>query len=137
MASKTLFEATAPFPDDLQPIAEISTISLAKLVADDTCEAQAVLDACRQLGFFLLNLSGDTVGEEMIKEVDQVFEMVREIMDLAMEEKIQHSNDPPREFRGYEFLFSVCFIFVNFSLPTLTPGFDSFQYKKDTKPKER
>ncbi|OKL64267.1 hypothetical protein UA08_00933 [Talaromyces atroroseus] len=102
MASKTLFEATPPFPDDLQPVAEIATISLAKLVADDASEAQTMLDACRHLGFFLLDLSRDTVGEEMIKEVDQVFEMVRETMDLSTEEKVKYSSDPPRDFRGYK-----------------------------------
>lgn len=100
MASTKLFDASPPFPDDLQPIADIPTISLAKLAAYDPQEAHAVLDACRQIGFFLLDLSDDAVGRSMIDEVDQIFSMIRETMDLSMEEKMKFRNDPPREFRG-------------------------------------
>jgi isopenicillin N synthase-like dioxygenase len=101
MASPKLFGSLPPFPDDLQPIAEMATISLARLVSGSVSEAQAVLDACRKLGFFLLDLSGDPVGEEMIKEVDAVFEIVRETMDLKLEEKEKYNQDiPNKDFRG-------------------------------------
>jgi isopenicillin N synthase-like dioxygenase len=100
MASAKCSASQPAFPDDLQPIAQIATVSLAKLVAGDTGEAEAVLHACRTLGFFLLDLTGDSVGENLISEVDAVFDVVRQTMELSMEEKNKFAHDPPGDFRG-------------------------------------
>lgn len=100
MASIKYFASQPSFPHDLQPIAQIATVSLAKLVAGDAREAEAMLHACRTLGFFLLDLAGDPVGERMIAEVDTVFDVVRQTMELNMDEKNKFAHDPPRDFRG-------------------------------------
>lgn len=100
MASAKYLASQPAFPDDLQPIAQIATVSLAKLVAGDMGEAAAVLHACRTLGFFLLDLTGDPVGEILITEVDTVFDVVRQTMELSIDEKNKFAHDPPRDFRG-------------------------------------
>lgn len=100
MASAEYFASQPAFPDDLQPIAQMATISLAKLVEGSTSEAEAVLHACRKLGFFLLDLTGDPVGEKLSAEVDAVFEVVRQTMELSTDEKHKFNHDPPRDFRG-------------------------------------
>ena len=98
MASTTLFKSLPPFPEDV-PIATISKISLAKLVSRSKSEAELMLEACQELGFFLLDLTGDPVGEAMIKEVDVVFEIVQQTMHLSMEEKIEYKQKLP-DIRG-------------------------------------
>ena len=100
MASEAFFKSLPPFPDDV-PVASMSRISLAKLVAGNKSEAEAMLDACRRLGFFLLDLAGDPVGEEMIKEVDAIFGVVQKTMHLSVEEKMRYKQDVPRDFLGY------------------------------------
>lgn len=100
MASAEYFASQPAFPDDLQPIAQMATVSLAKLVTGDTGEAEAVLHACRTLGFFLLDLKGDPVGESLIAEVDALFDVVRQTMELSVVEKNKFAHDPPRDFRG-------------------------------------
>lgn len=100
MASTKYFASQPALPNDLQPIAQIVTVSLPKLVAGDVKEADAMLHACRTLGFFLLDLAGDPIGERMIAEVDIVLDIVRQTMELSMEEKNKFAHDPPRDFRG-------------------------------------
>ncbi|EEA22350.1 conserved hypothetical protein [Talaromyces marneffei ATCC 18224] len=100
MASVKYFASQPSFPDDLEPIAQIATIALAKLVAGDTGEAETVLHACRTLGFFLLDLTGDPVGEKMIVEADAVLDIVRRTMELSLDEKNKFAQDRPNDFRA-------------------------------------
>ena len=100
MASASLFSTLPTFPEDI-PVAQMSKISLANLVAGNTTEASAVLDSCSRLGFFLLDLIDHSIGREMIQEVDAVFEVVRKTMQLDMDEKTKYNQDPPRDFLGY------------------------------------
>lgn len=61
MASEKSFKAAPPFPDDV-PVIPMNTISLAALHSEDEAIAINVLAACRELGFFLLDLRGDALG---------------------------------------------------------------------------
>ena len=109
MASPTLFESQPPFPDGI-PVADIPKISLRRLVTGD--DAEAMLSACCKLGFFLLDLTGDTLGEKMIKDVDAVFEIARQTMELSTAEKEKYAMDIPRDYLGY--------VILSFSLLTST-----------------
>ena len=101
MASEAFFKSLPPFPNDV-PVVSMSRISLAKLVAGNEFEAEALLDACRRLGFFLLDLVGDPVGEEMIGEIDEIFDVVQNTMHLSVEEKMRYKQDiERRDFLGY------------------------------------
>ena len=100
MASAELFKGLPSFPEDV-PIAAISRISLSKLVSGNESEAKALLDACRNVGFFLLDLAGDLNGEKMIREVDAMFKVVQNTMHLSLEEKMKYHVDPPRDSLGY------------------------------------
>ena len=97
MASAALFESQAPFPDDV-PVANIPKISLLRLVAGS--DAKAMFDACCKLGFFLLDLTGDPVGEKMIKDIDGIFEVARQTMQLSTTEKERYAIDIPHDYLG-------------------------------------
>ena len=99
MASPRLFDDVPPFPDDV-PTASMATISLASLAAADESDGKAVLDACQQLGFFLLDLNGDPLGETLIMEIDELFGAMKEIMNLPQDVKEKYLHDIPRSFLG-------------------------------------
>ena len=99
MASIKLLETYPPFPENL-PIAKISEISLARLASGGEVEAEEVFTACRTSGFFLLNLEGNAAGEMLLQDVEALFTIVSEVMDLQPEEKLQYERTPLRDFLG-------------------------------------
>ncbi|KAI1074299.1 Clavaminate synthase-like protein [Whalleya microplaca] len=101
MASEKLFRDLPTFPDDV-PVMPMSTISLANLRSGDIDTAQRVLDACQELGFFLLDLRGDQLGEIMMDEVDQLFDVGKNMMNMSDDIKQQYLHDIPRSFLGFK-----------------------------------
>ncbi|KXH62212.1 hypothetical protein CSAL01_10597 [Colletotrichum salicis] len=102
MASEKLFENIPPFPNDI-PTASIASVSLAGLRAKDGTTAQNLLKACQTLGFFLLDLREDPVGEELVTEIDQLMgDVVRDIMNLPIDVRKQYHVDVPRSFEGFK-----------------------------------
>lgn len=99
MASPSLFFAAPPFPEDV-PVAKMVKISLEKLANGDIQEAENVLAASTSLGFFLLDLHGNTTGEELMRDIDATFEVVKETMSMTLEEKMQFCQSPPKCFAG-------------------------------------
>ncbi|RYP08958.1 hypothetical protein DL764_001569 [Monosporascus ibericus] len=101
MASEKLFRGIPPFPDDV-PTVPMYTISLAALHSGDRNTAERVLAACQELGFFLLDLCGDGLGEIMIDEIDQLFQVGKDIMNLPEDVKQRYLHDIPRSFLGFK-----------------------------------
>ncbi|KAG8162525.1 hypothetical protein KVR01_008290 [Diaporthe batatas] len=101
MASRNTFQGTPPFPDDI-PTASMSTISLATLRSGGEEAAKSLLAACRELGFFQLDLDGDVLGLEMMKDIDQLFVVGKVIMNLPSAVKTQYLHDAPRSFLGFK-----------------------------------
>lgn len=99
MASEKLFRDIPPFPDDV-PTASIDTISLTSLDAHDEAASQSLLAACQKLGFFMLDLSGNKLGNQLIQKIDQLFLAGKEIMDLPADVKGQYLPDAPKSFLG-------------------------------------
>lgn len=99
MASQKSFVDLPPFPDDV-PVAPIHTIPLSSLRAGDENAAKSLLAACQELGFFLLSLEGDSIGDELIQEIDRLFLLAQEIMALPIDVKQQYLHDAPRSFLG-------------------------------------
>ncbi len=99
MASTKLFKDIPPFPDDV-PTIPMYIISLADLRSQDRNAAQRMLTACQELGFFLLDLREDELGEMTMAEIDQLFNVGNDIMSLPEDIKQKYSNDIPRSFLG-------------------------------------
>jgi isopenicillin N synthase-like dioxygenase len=99
MASKKLFQAVPAFPEDV-PTAHMYTVSLESLASGNPSAARSVLHACQELGFFLLDLHGDAVGETIIDEIDSLFRAGEEIMNLPHEVKDMYRHDLPKSFLG-------------------------------------
>ncbi|KAI0839589.1 oxidoreductase [Hypoxylon sp. FL0890] len=101
MASERLFRQIPPFPDDV-PTAPMHTISLAALRSGDAATAEQTMAACQELGFFLLDLQGDRLGGSMMEEIDQLFDLGKDLMSLADEVKEQYLGNPPHSFLGFK-----------------------------------
>jgi isopenicillin N synthase-like dioxygenase len=106
MASSKLFEGIPPFPDDI-PTVSMNTVSLAGLRENDTQTAEQVLAACKELGFFFLDLRRDSMGDAMIECIDQLFSIGQEIFDLPESVKHQYLHDIPRSFLGYACVLAI------------------------------
>ncbi|KAH8719244.1 oxidoreductase [Phaeosphaeriaceae sp. PMI808] len=101
MASQALFETVPAFPDHV-PTLPMHTVSLAKLTSGDAATAKSLLRACQELGFFLLDLRGDGLGEMVIKEIDGLFAASKDIMNLPDEIKDNFQHDLPKSFLGFK-----------------------------------
>ncbi|KAK9441955.1 oxidoreductase [Metarhizium brunneum] len=101
MASEKHFRHIPPFPDDV-PVISMNTISLAGLRLGDGNAAQRMLAACQELGFFSLSLRGDSLGEAMMEDIDQLFDVGKDIMNLSQHVKQQYLHDIPRSFLGFK-----------------------------------
>ena len=77
------------------------TISLAGLRDGAQETARQVIAACQELGFFLLDLRGDDLGERMVGEIDQLFGVGKEVLSLPDEVKEEYLHDIPKSFLGY------------------------------------
>ena len=99
MASTKLLNAYPKFPEALRT-AKISEINLTGLASGSEVEAQEVFTACRTSGFFLLNLRGNAAGEKLLKDVEAMFGIAREVMDLRTEEKLKYERAPSRDNLG-------------------------------------
>ncbi|KAI1414510.1 Clavaminate synthase-like protein [Hypoxylon sp. FL1857] len=81
MASEELFKDIPPFPEDV-PTASMSTISLKSLRSGEQGAAKDVLEACQELGFFLLDLRGDDAGKTLTQEIDHLFGLCKDLMNI-------------------------------------------------------
>ena len=84
----TEFNTKPPFPNDV-PIAKLKRISLAQLRTHDKVESEALFDACKQDGFFLLDLRGDEKGEKILTEAGSLFDVGKILFDLPYEVKME------------------------------------------------
>ncbi|KAJ8129509.1 hypothetical protein O1611_g4121 [Lasiodiplodia mahajangana] len=101
MASETLFSEIPPFPLDV-PTAVLTTITLERLRSRDDEAEKDLLRACKEFGFFLLDLRGDDTGKVLIQEIDKLFAVCRETMNLPVDVKEAYEHDAPKSFLGFK-----------------------------------
>ena len=92
MVSQKLFDSLPPFPKDI-PTADVPKFSLAKLSSGDSTYARKLFETCCTTGFFLLEMGGDETGDNMIKEIDAMFDITNDVFDLDIEEKSKYLQD--------------------------------------------
>ncbi|KEQ76770.1 Clavaminate synthase-like protein [Aureobasidium namibiae CBS 147.97] len=119
------FLDSPPFPEDVST-APLLRISLSKLVQGDQGEIDKLWKACRELGFFYLDLrevgradsatggvesnklenirdfDADIDGERLLQDAKDLFEIGKEIFDLPVEEKIKYDLKDQGSYFGYK-----------------------------------
>ena len=84
----TEFNSKPPFPNDV-PVAKLEYVSLANLRTGERKESEALFRACKNDGFFLLDLRGDKQGETILDEAGKLFDMGKTLFDLPYETKME------------------------------------------------
>lgn len=63
-----------PFPKNV-PTAPLLRISLSKLSNHDEEESKRFFEACKDLGFFYLDLGGTLEGQSILKDANNLFDV--------------------------------------------------------------
>ena len=95
----TEFNSKPPFPNDV-PIANLECVSLANLRNGERKESEALFHACKNDGFFLLDLRGDKQGETILNEAGKLFDMSKTLFDLPYETKMEYVMGGARSVFG-------------------------------------
>ena len=98
MASST--PVPAP-PGSATQIADLTVIHYEKLLRKDAAEAELLLRACTDWGFFYLDLEGSS-GERYQKTVDDLFDVSKTYFAKPFEEKLKDTRDEEIE------VFNIC-----------------------------
>jgi hypothetical protein len=94
------FPLLTPFPDDI-PTAPLLRLSLTKL-RNDPAESDRLFSASKDLGFFYLDLTGDSEGEALLQEADQFFALGPKLYDLGREELQKYDYKSQGSYMGYK-----------------------------------
>lgn len=100
MASPSDFANYPPFPSDV-PVAQVSRISLAKLLAQDQAESSVFYESCRTTGFFLLDLQDHEDGRCLLNGTQSLRRIAEELFSLKEEEKTKYSYKPNGSINGF------------------------------------
>ena len=80
------FPGLPPFPEDV-PTIELAHISYHKLQACDAAEVEHLFQACKDWGFFYLDLRDSTYGPPFLTLVDEVLDIGKKLFELDLEKK--------------------------------------------------
>ena len=97
------FPNVPPFPDNV-PTAPLLRLSLKKLLENDQEESDSFFTACKDVGFFYLDLEGTTEGQSLSRDADALFNVGSELFDLPVEEKQSYDLSAQNSYFGYESL---------------------------------
>jgi isopenicillin N synthase-like dioxygenase len=98
--SSFTFPHLTPFPNDI-PTAPLLRLSLSKLRNDPT-ESDRLFSASKDLGFFYLDLTGDSEGGKLLQEADQFFALGPKLYDLGREELQKYDYKAQGSYMGYK-----------------------------------
>lgn len=126
----THFPTLPAFPSTL-PTAPLLRISLQKLLDSDATESTRLWEACKDVGFFYLDLRGavgkvnvgeDGVGEKvngdsLLGDADELFGVAEEFFGLPVEEKGLYDFKSRGSYFGYKVgcggaRFMVCWVLM-------------------------
>lgn len=94
-------DSLPPFPDGMQ-IAHIARISSAKLLSHDIDESVKVLEACKQHGFFYLDMRDSTLGQELLNNADSLLGSAIKFFDSDINEKRRYLMIKNKSVAGYK-----------------------------------
>lgn len=102
MPPSTSHHTLPPFPDDI-PTAPLLTIHLSKLEAGDEDESSRFFQACKDLGFFYLDMFGSALGERVVSLAEDVNALQERWWALPNDVKDQYGRPHLHEFFAYRY----------------------------------
>lgn len=82
--------------------ADLRSISLVKLLADDPESVKDLVQACKEKGFFYLDFNSPTTSQSL-RQVDELVDVGNAVFKLPLEEKEAYSTEKylPSRLLGY------------------------------------
>ncbi len=99
MPTKNYFEEIPAFPSNIET-AELPRIRLGRLLSGQKTESDALFEASRKLGFFLLDFEGCTEGESFLRQAETMFKLNKEVNDMDVDELMKYAYHPPHSLFG-------------------------------------
>ena len=93
------FPDIPPFPASV-PTAPLLRISLSKLQSNDAKESARFLQACKDLGFFYLDLRDAPEGQVILGELDSLFDVGKRLFDLELAQKQKYDMSGQGSYYG-------------------------------------
>ena len=107
MATETIANAATdefphlpPFPSNV-PTAPLHRLSLLKL-RQDQAESRRLFASSKDLGFFHLDLRADPLGEALLSQADELFDLGPKLFDLGREELQKYDYKTVGSYMGYK-----------------------------------
>jgi isopenicillin N synthase-like dioxygenase len=89
-----------PFPEDV-PTAPIGTISLAKIISGDEEESAQAVEATRTSGFFYLDLTTTSLGQDLVNDAEELQALSKQLFDQPLQDKMAYLHTKGNLF-GYK-----------------------------------
>lgn len=99
MPTPRVFDKYPKFPSDV-PLAPLPVISLEQLHKNSAQESRALYQACREHGYFLLNMKGIDEGEKLLGYAENMFDLLAETLDLPADVLDTYGCRPPKDLQG-------------------------------------
>jgi isopenicillin N synthase-like dioxygenase len=94
------FPSLPPFPPYI-PTAPLHRLSLTNLRCSPD-ESSRLFSASKDLGFFYLDLRGDSLGETLLSQANKFFELAPKFYDLGREELSKYDYKSVGSYMGYK-----------------------------------
>lgn len=102
MPTSKYFSQCLDFPSGSEvPLANIPTVSFTKLQAGDSDESWTLYEACREQGFFLLDLRVSPEGETILQDGEKMFDLIGTTLNLDRDILAKYACDAPRDLTGF------------------------------------
>ncbi|KAM0149819.1 hypothetical protein ACHAQE_003895 [Botrytis cinerea] len=101
MPTSTYFDKYPPFPSNI-PVANVPIFSFLKLAVNDEHESFALFEASRHIGFFQLDFTGCSFGDQFLKNTETMFNLNAELYALSKTELNKYAYSPPVSLFRYK-----------------------------------
>lgn len=102
MASLTSHHLLPPFAEGIKT-APLVSVSFAKLEAGDKGASDAFFKACKELGFFYLDMFGSELGETIVAEAEKLNTLQQGFFKLPNEVKDKYGRPNLHPFYAYRY----------------------------------
>lgn len=102
MAPTTCHHLLPPFAEGLQT-APLVSVSFAKLESGDKETSEAFVKACKELGFFYLDMFGSELGEKIVADAEKLNEIQKVFFDLPFDVKNKYGRPHLDPFYAYRY----------------------------------
>ncbi|GLA06205.1 hypothetical protein AnigIFM60653_006731 [Aspergillus niger] len=101
MPTARYFAQTPPFPANA-PTINLPILTFSQLQSGNPIEAEKLFAACREWGFFLLDLHDSADGRTLLHDAETMFDLDTELFSLDRSTLDQYAYNAPKDLTGYK-----------------------------------